>query len=95
MREGTVIFLEQEDGLESAFREKTKAYMADVIICGDKVVKNRWGKHGTIMEPYHALQQEECYKILLEIFNEIVTKKEIEAWKSYPRFLIKGVDKLF
>jgi hypothetical protein len=72
-----LLFLNEGEDLQSNAIDREDVYKADMIFCGDKILKNRWGKHGTIMEPYHALQQEDSYKVLLEIFNEI-TKKEKE-----------------
>lgn len=101
MREGIVLVLDEREMINTegdtmAFYTKSNVYRADLVICGDKILKNKWGRHGTIVEPYYdAVQQEECYKILLEIFDEIVTKKEKEIWKSYPKCLIKELGSLF
>jgi len=72
-------------------------YSADLIISGhDKILKNRWGKPGTIVDSYQDLLQEECYKILLEIFNEVIIKKEREMiCNSFPSVLIKKVGSVF
>lgn len=74
---GEVIFVDSENDLNKLPREYV--YRADMILCGDKVLKNRWGKHGIIMEPYHQVLQENSYRILFDIFNEIKGGKKIEV----------------
>jgi len=65
-----LLFLEDGENLQSISINREDVYEADMIICGDKVLKNRWGKHGTIGE---SLEQrvEDTHRILLNIWNEI------------------------
>jgi len=66
IREGTVVYIDDNDRIKSE-----KMYMADVIICGDKILKNRWSKCGTIGEPYLEQHVEDTHRILLDIWNEM------------------------
>jgi len=58
MKEGTVLFIERSELIERhglVAIENYKGmkdsiiYQADLILCGDKVLKNRWGKPGLIV----------------------------------------------
>jgi hypothetical protein len=79
IRKGTVLYLEDEDKrmFGHGYRGENE-YEADVIICGDKIIKNRWGKHGTIGEPYLEQQIEYSLRILLDIWNKMGGGNEIK-----------------
>lgn len=51
-------------------------YRADMIISGDKILKNRWGKYGRIVTDYeHPIDQNLRMRLLLDIWNEITKRK--------------------
>jgi hypothetical protein len=60
MKEGTVLFIERSELIErhglvaiknyKGMKDSVSIiYQADLILCGDKVLKNRWGKPGLIV----------------------------------------------
>lgn len=70
-----LLFLNEGEDLQSNAIAREDVYKADMIFCGDKILKNRWGKHGTIMEPYVDIQVDQNRRILLDIFKEITKQK--------------------
>jgi len=82
MREGSVVVLDKEDEmLYSSNYSRQLIYQADLILCGDKVIKNRWGKHGTIGEPYLQQQVEHTLQTVLDIWNKMKKGKKIKEIK--------------
>ena len=83
MREGRVVVLDKEDDMlhSSSNYSRQLIYQADLILCGDKVIKNRWGKHGTIGEPYLQDRVEYTLGIVLDIWNKMKKGKKIKEIK--------------
>jgi hypothetical protein len=82
MKEGSVVVLDKEDEmLYSSNYSRQLIYQADLILCGDKVIKNRWGKHGTIGEPYLQQQVEHTLQTVLDIWNKMKKGKKIKEIK--------------
>jgi hypothetical protein len=81
MRKGTVLILEKHEMVDSddvmAFYTKDEVYEADLVMCDDKIIKNRWGKYGTIVEPdfEHPIDRDLRMRLLLDIFKEITKQK--------------------
>jgi|GEM_PF-4090800 len=87
MREGRVIFVDEceidskdeTDILEYIFRTPhgDSVYTADIVICGDKIIKNRFGKQGTIMEPYVEIEVDQNRRFILDILNLLMEEKGV------------------
>jgi len=72
MISGTVLILDSEDQMKAGYDNLRAVYSADVVICGNKVLKNRWGKHGTIGEPFLEQRAEHTLEVLLDIWDKII-----------------------
>jgi len=82
MKQGSVLVLDKEDEmLHSSNYSRQLIYQADLILCGDKVIKNRWGKYGTIGEPYLQERVEYTLQVVLDIWNMMKKGKKIKEIK--------------
>jgi len=82
MTKGTVLILDENEELDldgdvMAFYTRTEVYQADLVIRGDKVIKNRWGRNGTIVDTgfEHLADQNIRIRLLLDIWNEMMKQK--------------------
>jgi len=82
MRKGIVLILDEgeminaEDDIMAVYT-RSEVYQADLVICGEKVIKNRWGKPGTIggLSLEQRIEEEKKFHILLDIWHELMDRK--------------------
>lgn len=71
-----LLFLNEGEDLQSNAIDREDIHKADMIFCGDKVLKNRWGKHGTIGEPYLEQHIEHTHQIVLDIWDKVIQREK-------------------
>jgi len=81
MKEGIVLVLDEREMINAksdimALYTRSDVYRADVVICGNKVLKNKWGKHGTIGEPYLEQHIEHTHQIVLDIWDKVMQREK-------------------
>ncbi len=90
MRQGTVLFIDERETRSKDIDDvmdyisqsisRNYIYSTDIIILGDKIIKNRYGNNGTIVPPdylEHPTEKDLRLRLLADIFREITGQKGV------------------